>query len=491
MAHDIFISYSSRDKNIADAVVSRMESGGIRCWYAPRDILPGSDWAESIIEAINGSRIMVLIFTQNSNISIQVLREVDRAVEAGVTVIPMKMEDIEPAESMKGYLEGVHWLDAVDEKLEASAEELYVLCRAVMETSEAQSAEEERKKRKRLSVKKIILLAFAALVLFFGSKYVLRILRLSGVIRLRNYEPLGAQSPVGELSAGYGTEPFYAEGTAPGNIRTGGYIAYADGWYYFRSNDDEKLYKMREDGSGAVKLSDHSAKFIFIYGGRVYFEEEHGYVGIYSVTTDGQDEKMIYGTDVPYMSVMGDRLYYFDYWEGLSYIDLTGDADSIAFSGESVYYDENLVYDMFEMCFDGRYMYYTTVKLNGIYCLDISDGTAERLVRKEVSGLVLADGYLYFNDFTDGSIKAYELSSGDILTVVPFLMDYYQVRNDGIYGNSAGDGYLIRYDPSTGTTYQLSDKQVTYVCLANERLFFWDYYKFYSSDLRGRAVIAL
>ncbi len=93
MAHDIFISYSSRDKNIADAVVSRMESGGIRCWYAPRDILPGSDWAESIIEAINGSRIMVLIFTQNSNISIQVLRDVDRAVEAGLTVIPSKREE--------------------------------------------------------------------------------------------------------------------------------------------------------------------------------------------------------------------------------------------------------------------------------------------------------------------------------------------------------------------------------------------------------------
>ena len=83
MAHDIFISYSSKDKIIADAVVSRMESGSIRCWYAPRDIVPGSDWAESITNAISASKILVLIFTQNSNLSIQVLREVAQAVEDG------------------------------------------------------------------------------------------------------------------------------------------------------------------------------------------------------------------------------------------------------------------------------------------------------------------------------------------------------------------------------------------------------------------------
>lgn len=490
MAHDIFISYSSMDRNIADAVVSRMENGGIRCWYAPRDILPGSDWAESIINAINASRILVLIFTQNSNLSIQVLREVDRAVEAGVTVIPMRMEDVEPGEVMKGYLEGVHWLDAVDEKLETHIEELYSLCKAVIETKEAQEQADEKKK-KRFTVRRVVILAAASLLLFFGGRYALRLLRLSGVITFRNFKPLGSASPIGELSAIYGTEPAYAEGTAPGNIRAGGYIAYADGWYYFRSNDDEKLYKMREDGSEAMKLSDHSAMYIFVHEGYVYFKEEHGYVGIYRVTTEGEDEMMIYGTDIPYMSVMGDRLYYFDYWDGLSCIDLTQDEDDIAFSGVTVYEDEKFYENMFEMCFDGQYVYYIPLKLNGLYRLDISGGTTERLLKDMVSDLVLYDGRLYFNDMNDGSMKAYEPDTGKLITVAPFLTDYYQIRNDGIYGNSSSDGYLIRYDPSTGTTYQLSDKQVTYVCLANERLFFWDYNKYYSSDLNGKALIAL
>ena len=52
MAHDVFISYSSKDKLIADAACAILESKGIRCWIAPRDILPGADWGESIVDAL-------------------------------------------------------------------------------------------------------------------------------------------------------------------------------------------------------------------------------------------------------------------------------------------------------------------------------------------------------------------------------------------------------------------------------------------------------
>jgi hypothetical protein len=45
MAHDVFISYSSKDKPTADAACAILESKGIRCWIAPRDILPSADWA--------------------------------------------------------------------------------------------------------------------------------------------------------------------------------------------------------------------------------------------------------------------------------------------------------------------------------------------------------------------------------------------------------------------------------------------------------------
>ena len=65
MAHDIFISYSSIDANIANAVCHNLEQGGIRCWMAPRDIPPGGTWAEIIPNAIQEAKVFVLIFSDN------------------------------------------------------------------------------------------------------------------------------------------------------------------------------------------------------------------------------------------------------------------------------------------------------------------------------------------------------------------------------------------------------------------------------------------
>ena len=60
---DVFISYSSLNKNVADAVVSDFEQHGIRCWYAPRDIMPGQEWVTAIHDAINSCKLFILIYT--------------------------------------------------------------------------------------------------------------------------------------------------------------------------------------------------------------------------------------------------------------------------------------------------------------------------------------------------------------------------------------------------------------------------------------------
>ena len=53
MVFDVFISYPHQDKTMADAACARLEAEGIRCWMAPRDITPGADWGESIVDAIH------------------------------------------------------------------------------------------------------------------------------------------------------------------------------------------------------------------------------------------------------------------------------------------------------------------------------------------------------------------------------------------------------------------------------------------------------
>jgi hypothetical protein len=96
MAHDVFISYSSEDKPVADAACSTLEGRGIRCWIAPRDIRPGQDWGEAIIEGISQARVMVLVFSGHANHSPQVIREVERAVHRGLVIIPLRIEAVVP-----------------------------------------------------------------------------------------------------------------------------------------------------------------------------------------------------------------------------------------------------------------------------------------------------------------------------------------------------------------------------------------------------------
>ena len=114
MGYQVFISHSSKDKNFADAIVAKLEGRSIRCWVAPRDIPVGVEWAAAILNGIEQCQLMVIIFSQNSNNSPQVLREVERAINHRLTIIPIRIEDMLPTGSMEYYLSAVHWLDAID-----------------------------------------------------------------------------------------------------------------------------------------------------------------------------------------------------------------------------------------------------------------------------------------------------------------------------------------------------------------------------------------
>ena len=74
--YDVFLSHSSKDKPWADMACAVSEREKIRCWIAPRDIRPGNDWDEEIIDGIDACRIMVLILSEHANASKHVRHEV-------------------------------------------------------------------------------------------------------------------------------------------------------------------------------------------------------------------------------------------------------------------------------------------------------------------------------------------------------------------------------------------------------------------------------
>lgn len=119
MPHDVFISYASQNKPIADAACAVLESRRARCWIAPRDILPGQNYAEALIEAIENSRVLVLIFSSDANRSPHVMREAERALSKRVVILPLRIEDVFPSGAMEYFVSTTHWLDACTPPLEA------------------------------------------------------------------------------------------------------------------------------------------------------------------------------------------------------------------------------------------------------------------------------------------------------------------------------------------------------------------------------------
>lgn len=118
MDHDVFISHSSHDREVAHAVCRRLEADGYRCWIAPRDILPGQDYGAAIVGGIRGARLFLLVFSSKSNESPQVKREVERAATSNLPIIPFRVENVTPSLALEYFISGAHWLDAIDPPLD-------------------------------------------------------------------------------------------------------------------------------------------------------------------------------------------------------------------------------------------------------------------------------------------------------------------------------------------------------------------------------------
>jgi formylglycine-generating enzyme required for sulfatase activity len=151
MAHDVFLSYSSKDKAPAGAICRALESAGLNVWIASRDVLPGADWMESIINAIDSAQVMVLVFPGNANDSEQIKREVHHAADAGVAIVPVRIEDVKPSKRLEYLIGARHWFDAFPPPHEPHFARLAQDVKRLLESpfvrkgSEAPSPEEARR----------------------------------------------------------------------------------------------------------------------------------------------------------------------------------------------------------------------------------------------------------------------------------------------------------------------------------------------------------
>lgn len=109
----VFISHSSQDAAVAMAIVDELERRNIRCWIAPRDIRPGTNYAEELLYGITSCDAMIVLISANALNSTPVALEVERATNARKTIYPVRIERIELTGGLQFFLSLQHRIDLI------------------------------------------------------------------------------------------------------------------------------------------------------------------------------------------------------------------------------------------------------------------------------------------------------------------------------------------------------------------------------------------
>lgn len=110
--YDVFISYSSHDQKVVEGLCAYLEQHKIRCFVAYRDIPRGVVWARAIVEALDESSMMVVVFSDHFNNSDQVDREIELASEDRKPILTFRITDDAFKGAKKYYLKNLNWIDA-------------------------------------------------------------------------------------------------------------------------------------------------------------------------------------------------------------------------------------------------------------------------------------------------------------------------------------------------------------------------------------------
>src|SRR5689334_3407198 len=106
----IFISHSSRDRELAAEIVHALEQAGVLRWIAPRNIPLGADYSAAIMDGITRSRALLLVYTRNSNEADPVHSEVERARSRKVPLILVRLEEETPSPSLELLISRFQWI---------------------------------------------------------------------------------------------------------------------------------------------------------------------------------------------------------------------------------------------------------------------------------------------------------------------------------------------------------------------------------------------
>jgi hypothetical protein len=115
MDKHVFISFASKDRQIATTICDALEHRGIGCWISSRDIQPGANFQIEIVHAIRAAKVVILVFSGNANNSDEIKKEIVLAGQNHLVVIPVRVEDVTPDDAFAYEFATRQWVDLFDD----------------------------------------------------------------------------------------------------------------------------------------------------------------------------------------------------------------------------------------------------------------------------------------------------------------------------------------------------------------------------------------
>ena len=105
---DIFISYSSKDKEQAQLLTELLSSAGLSVWIDKKSLEISTSWSGEIADAIEQCTAFIILLSPNSAASGNVAKEVSLASHYKKKILPLDLEPVELSRDLAYHLAGLH-----------------------------------------------------------------------------------------------------------------------------------------------------------------------------------------------------------------------------------------------------------------------------------------------------------------------------------------------------------------------------------------------
>lgn len=262
----------------------------------------------------------------------------------------------------------------------------------------------------------------------------------------------------------------YFPGNSNGNIINKGMIA-ENGDYIFFSNisDKGKLYRMKADGSGKVKLCDDSSLYINVSNGWVYYRNEDDNGKIYKIKPDGSERKCLNDEDSIYIKTDGQFLYYCSLSNNsrITRLEPSSGKTKVVCDDSASYL--NLA--------DGWLYYSNEDENNSLYKISVN-GNKKILLSKDMCHLIdVFDNWIYYSNYSDD----FKLSKMNIDGKNKSVLDENACSSINVYGdfvyfnctdNKYGDSGLFKVKTDGSSREKLNSEFSDYINASGEWVYF-------------------